>query len=87
MYQPARATAARPVIAVDAMGGDHAPEAIVAGVVSAWRQWGVRAVLVGLPGQLRSLLADHSATGEIRLVAAKDSVAMEEGALASWRRP
>jgi len=87
VYQPVRASPARPVVAVDAMGGDNAPEAIVAGAVSAWRQWGVRAVLVGRPGQLRSLLADHGATGEIRLVAAEDSVAMAEGALASWRRP
>ncbi len=86
-YQPARADTARPVVAVDAMGGDHAPEAIVAGVVAAWRQWGVRAVLVGRPGQIRPLLAKHGAVGEIRLIAAEDSVSMSEGALTTWRRP
>ena len=86
-FQPARADPARPVIAVDAMGGDHAPDAIVAGAVAAYRQWGIPVVLVGRPGQVRPLLAEHGVIGEIRLVAAEDSVAMEDGALASWRRP
>ena len=86
-YRPERAHPARPVVAVDAMGGDHAPAAIVAGAVAAHRESGVRVVLVGRPGQVRPLLAQHGMLGEIRLVAAEDSVAMEEGALASWRRP
>ncbi len=86
-YQPRRADARHPVIAVDAMGGDHAPEAIVAGAVAALRSWGTRVVLIGRPGQVRPLLAAHGALGEIRLVTAEDSVAMEDGALASWRRP
>jgi glycerol-3-phosphate acyltransferase PlsX len=77
----------QPVIAVDAMGGDHAPEAIVAGAVSAFRQWGTRVVLIGRPGQVRPLLAEHGVLGEIRLVTAEDTVAMDEGALSSWRRP
>ena len=80
-------TTRQPVIAVDAMGGDHAPEAIVAGAVAAFRQWGTRIVLIGRPGQVRPLLAEHGVLGEIRLVTAEDSVAMDEGALASWRRP
>src|SRR5215471_11275237 len=86
-YRPARADASRPVIAVDAMGGDHAPKAIVEGAIAAHRQWGVRVVLVGRPGQVRPLLATRGMVGEIRLVAAEDSVAMSDGALASWRRP
>ena len=86
-YRPQRADSARPVVAVDAMGGDNAPAAIVAGAVAAYRQWGIRVVLVGRPGQVRPLLAQHGVLGEIRLVAAEDSVAMDEGALASWRRP
>lgn len=77
----------QPVIAVDAMGGDHAPTEIVAGVVAAFLEWGTRAVLIGRPGQVRPLLAEHGMLGEIRLVAAEDSVSMDEGALASWRRP
>ncbi len=86
-YRPARADGSRPVVVVDAMGGDHAPKAIVAGAVAAYREQGIRIVLVGRPGQVRPLLAQHGMLGQIRLVAAEDSVAMEEGALASWRRP
>jgi phosphate acyltransferase len=81
------AAARRPLIAIDAMGGDHAPQAIVHGAVTAVRQWGIGVLLVGRPGQLRPLLAEHRMLGAIRLVAAEDSVAMNEGALASWRRP
>lgn len=69
------------------MGGDNAPDAIVAGAVSAYRRWQIRVVLVGRPGQVRPLLSDHGVIGEVRLIAAEDSVAMEDGALASWRRP
>ncbi|HEX4060597.1 MAG TPA: phosphate acyltransferase PlsX [Streptosporangiaceae bacterium] len=76
-----------PVVAVDAMGGDNAPGEIVAGAVAAVRQHGVQLVLAGRPGQLRSLLAEHHAAGEIRIVAAEDSPGMDEGSLASWRRP
>jgi len=86
-YRPAGAQASIPVVAVDAMGGDHAPRAIVEGAIAAHRQWGVRVVLVGKPGQIRPLLAAHGMVGQIRLVAAEDSVAMADGALSSWRRP
>lgn len=74
------------LIAVDAMGGDRAPEEIVAGAVEAFRA-GIPITLIGRPGQVRPLLVKHGAVGQIRLVTAEDSVAMDEGALASWRRP
>jgi phosphate acyltransferase len=74
-------------IAVDAMGGDHAPAEIVAGAVTAARSAGLRIVLTGRPGQLRPLLAKLGATSEIPIVPAEESLAMDEGALASWRRP
>lgn len=75
------------MVAVDAMGGDNAPDEIVAGAVAAARQHGIQVVLAGRPGQLRPLLADHHATGEIRVVAADDAPGMDEGGLTSWRRP
>jgi phosphate acyltransferase len=87
VYVTGQGRTRHPVIAVDAMGGDHAPGAIVAGAVEAFRTWGTRIVLIGKPGQVRPLLAQHGVLGEIRLVTAEDSVAMNEGALASWRRP
>ena len=69
------------------MGGDNAPDEIVAGAVLAVRHSGVQVVLTGRPGQLRPLLASHRATGEIRIAPAEEVVAMDEGALASRRRP
>ena len=85
--QQARPSPAHALIAVDAMGGDHAPEQIVAGAVAAVRDSHAQVVLTGRPGQLRPLLARHGALADIRIVAADDSLAMDEGALAGWRRP
>src|ERR1022692_4032191 len=77
----------RAVIAVDAMGGDHAPAAIVAGAVGAFRDSGIPVLLTGRPGQLRPLLAGLDALAEIPVVTAEESLSMAEGAMASWRRP
>jgi glycerol-3-phosphate acyltransferase PlsX len=75
------------MIAVDAMGGDHAPGEIVAGAIAAARELRVPIALTGRPGQLRPLLARLPAAAEVYIEPAEESVAMEEGALASWRRP
>jgi phosphate acyltransferase len=75
------------LIAVDAMGGDHAPAEIVAGAVLAARQLSTHIVLTGRPGLLRPLLAKLGAPANVHIVPAEESVAMDEGALASWRRP
>ena len=75
------------MIAVDAMGGDHAPDEIVAGALAAARDLGIRIALTGRPGQLRPLLAKAGPAANVYIEAAEDSIAMDEGALASWRRP
>jgi len=74
-------------IAVDAMGGDNAPGEIVAGAVQAVRERNVPVVLVGLPQQLEEALAEHDAVGEIPIIRAEEALGMDEGALASLRRP
>lgn len=74
-------------IALDAMGGDHAPHEIVAGAVHAVRERGLRVVLVGSPRVLYESLAELDATHEIPIVRAEEALAMDEGALASLRRP
>ena len=77
-----------PVVAVDAMGGDHAPDEIVAGALAAQREQGIRVVLTGPAARLRSVAAGLGAgAGELRIVSAEDNIAMNEGALASLRRP
>src|SRR6266516_4482995 len=69
------------------MGGDHAPEEVVAGAVTAAREHHVRIVLTGQPARLRPLLAKHGVDRDIPVVPAEDTLGMEEGALAGWRRP
>ncbi len=60
-------------IALDAMGGDHAPGEIVAGAALAAAH-GVEVVLVGDPDQLRPLASEHGFGGEI--VEAREVVEM-----------
>ncbi|PZG20184.1 phosphate acyltransferase PlsX [Nonomuraea aridisoli] len=69
------------------MGGDHAPHEIVAGAVHAVRERGLPVVLVGSPRVLYEALADHDATKEVPIVRAEEALSMDEGALASLRRP
>jgi len=77
-----------PVIAVDAMGGDYAPDEVVAGALAAQRDHGIRILLTGPPQRLRLALgALGAAPSALRIVAAEDNIAMDEGALASLRRP
>ena len=74
-------------IVVDAMGGDNAPDEVVAGAVVAAREHGVRMILAGRARRIREALAAHDAVGEIPIVHAEDALAMDEGALAGLRRP
>jgi phosphate acyltransferase len=55
--------------------------------VAAARELSTHIVLTGRPGLLRPLLARHGSPANVHIVPAEDSLAMDEGALASWRRP
>ncbi len=79
-----------PVLAIDAMGGDHAPDEIVAGALAAHREHGLQILLTGPAARLRESLTKMGADpggSELGIVAAEDNLAMDEGALASLRRP
>lgn len=76
-----------PPIAVDTMGGDHAPSEIVAGAVQAVREHGIRLILVGRAPRIRAELDRLGAAGTIPIVHADEALDMGEGALASWRKP
>ncbi len=82
-----RVPAREPVIAVDAMGGDYAPDEIVAGALAAQREHGLKTLLTGPPARLRPVIARLGGSSELRVVPAEDSVGMGEGALAGFRRP
>ena len=46
-------------IVLDASGGDHAPQATVAGAIAAARAWGDQIILVGDEASIRAELAKH----------------------------
>jgi phosphate acyltransferase len=62
-------------IALDAMGGDHAPAELVAGALTA-AESGVEVVLVGDPGVLEAELA--RAGGDLEIVPAGDVIGMKD---------
>ena len=74
-------------IALDAMGGDHAPAVTVAGAVAAAREYGVEVALVGRPDAIRAELGQLDTTGlSLPIVEATDVIAMDERAAAVARR-
>ena len=75
-------------IAVDAMGGDHAPSAIVDGAVAAARHLDVRIALIGSTPRVRAALDAHGDWQDlsIDIVDAPDVVGMEEAPAAALRR-
>src|SRR5688572_26185493 len=76
-------------IAVDAMGGDDAPGAIVDGAVDAARQLPVSITLVGAEAAVRQALSRHAdwEALAIDLVDAPDVVAMADAPSTALRRP
>jgi glycerol-3-phosphate acyltransferase PlsX len=75
---------ARPTIAVDAMGGDHAPDEIIKGALEASNQ-GIHVVLVGPPAELNVRLASLGAEG-LSTVPALETIAMDEPVSQALRR-
>lgn len=71
-------------IVVDAMGGDHAPEVVVAGAVAEARTRGTEIILVGIEDRVRAELAKHGDISglPIEVVHASEVVAMEEHTMA-----
>lgn len=75
-------------IAVDAMGGDHAPAAVVEGAVLAAREYGVGVILTGLSDRVEAELSKYEDRAELPLevVHAEDVVEMHESPAKVLRR-
>ena len=74
-------------IVVDAMGGDHAPKAIVGGVVDAVNELGVNVVLIGVRGEVEKELSLYNyPKDKIEVFHAPDVIGMEEPATVSIRK-
>lgn len=66
-------------IALDAMGGDHAPQATVEGGVWAAKTYGIEVVLVGQERAIESELAEHETPGlSLPIVHASEVLEMED---------
>jgi glycerol-3-phosphate acyltransferase PlsX len=73
-------------IAVDAMGGDYAPAAIVEGAALAARTFGVPVALVGDEATVRGELAKHDAAADlVSVVHASEVIEMHESPSAALR--
>lgn len=74
-------------VALDAMGGDHAPGVVVEGAVAAARELEVEIVLVGPKPIVEQELAKHDSSGlGLTLFHADEVVGMEEHAAAALRQ-
>ena len=74
-------------IAVDAMGGDHAPDVVVAGAVTAVRDLGAEVVLVGPQARVERELARHRPVPSgLSVVDAPEVIEMHESPAMAVRR-
>jgi glycerol-3-phosphate acyltransferase PlsX len=75
-------------IAVDAMGGDHAPDTMVDGAVAAARHLEAEILLVGARDRVEAALLPHGPSGRqrVRVVDAPEIVEMTEAPAAALRR-
>ena len=76
------------VIAVDAMGGDNAPDAIVAGAVQAVREFkDIKVLLAGPKDRIEALIADAKDVADrIEILPADEVITMEEAPMMAVRK-
>jgi glycerol-3-phosphate acyltransferase PlsX len=75
-----------PKIAVDAMGGDHAPGVVIEGAFDAVRDLGAEIVLVGLKEAVEQELEKHPHAPKLSFVAAPQVVPMHEAPSLALRK-
>ncbi len=73
------ATSAPGRVALDAMGGDHAPAEVVLGAIQAAREYRVGVLLVGPEDAIRAELAKHDTAGlDLEIVHTDEVIGMDE---------
>jgi glycerol-3-phosphate acyltransferase PlsX len=73
-------------IAVDAMGGDNAPEVVVQGALQAAVEWGIDITFVGDRDAIEAQLADRQGKAHIQVHHCEDRVRMDEAPLKALRQ-
>lgn len=77
--------ATRARIAIDAMGGDHAPTEIVAGALRAQAELGVEVLLVGDRQQIEAVMPQRT-LGQLEIVPSEGTIEMHEEPLSGIKR-
>jgi len=74
-------------IAIDAMGGDYAPENIVAGALEAIKEHNIQLFLVGIEEEIRRILKRHSTDSlPVEIIHAPEIIAMNDSASVALRQ-
>jgi glycerol-3-phosphate acyltransferase PlsX len=74
-------------IAVDAMGGDHAPAVEIDGAIEAAALFGIPIVLIGQEERIRPYLEKHDTSGlSLEIVHASEVISMDESAATAARK-
>lgn len=73
-------------IAIDAMGGDYAPDEIVAGALRAREELDAEVLLVGDPEKIHRYLQEHAPSTIPEIIPATDVVEMDEVPLVALKR-
>jgi phosphate acyltransferase len=68
------------------MGGDRAPDEIVAGALRAREELGVQVLLVGHPQAIESQLPPKTTLEQVEIVSAEEAIAMDEEPLSAIKR-
>src|SRR5690349_8970105 len=74
-------------IAIDAMGGDHAPNAVIEGALAAAAEWrDTSIILVGDQARIESELGGRSLPANLTVHHASDAIAADEEPVKAVRR-
>jgi len=74
-------------IVIDAMGGDHAPQSVIAGVIDAIKEFDIFIVLIGIEDKVREELSKFDYPHDrIEIIHAPEVVGMHEPAITSLRK-
>src|SRR3954453_17409630 len=76
-----------PIVAIDAMGGDDAPEVVVEGALLAVEEFGAELILVGRKDALEKQLSGHTPTpSTLSVLGASQVVTMDEAPSTALRK-
>ncbi|NJN39349.1 MAG: phosphate acyltransferase PlsX [Acaryochloridaceae cyanobacterium CSU_3_4] len=73
-------------IAIDAMGGDHAPDEVVAGALRAQAELDADILLVGDPDRIQASIKNHSESVPVEIIPAEGMIEMHEEPISALRR-